>query len=84
MPLNAEFFSKLNVTQGYWQVKLDEESSNKCTFNTPFGISSALEVYQKVVSQIFNGNEGVEVIVDDLLIWGETQEQHGGRLKQAL
>ncbi len=91
---NAKFFSKLDATQGYWQVRLDDESSIKCTFNTPFGryrfnrlpfgISSAPEVFQNIMSQIFDGHEGIEVIVDDLLIWGETQQQHDERLKQVL
>ena len=91
---NAKFFSKLDATQGYWQVRLDDESSIKCTFNTPFGryrfnrlpfgISSAPEVFQNIMSQIFDGHEGIEVIVDDLLIWCETQQQHDERLKQVL
>ena len=52
----AKVFSVLDATSGYWQVKLDEESSKLCTFNTPFGryrftrlpfgIKSAPEVFQ--------------------------------------
>ena len=34
------------------------------------------------MSEIFSGIEGVEVIVDDLLIWGENQQQHDERLRQ--
>ena len=30
-------FSTLDLQDGYWQVKLDEESSLLCTFSTPFG-----------------------------------------------
>ena len=33
----AKLFSKLNARNGYWNVKLDEESSYLTTFNTPFG-----------------------------------------------
>ena len=32
----AKVFSKRDATSGYWQLKLDEESSKLCTFNTPF------------------------------------------------
>ncbi len=34
---NAKVFSVLDANYGFWQVKLDEESSKLCTFNTPFG-----------------------------------------------
>ena len=91
---NAKVFSVLDASSGFWQIKLDQESSKLCTFNTPFGryrfkrlpfgICSAQDVFQDVMSEIFSGIEGVEVIVDDLLIWGENQQQHDERLKQIL
>lgn len=31
------FFSIIDMKDGFWQVKLDEESCRLCTFNTPFG-----------------------------------------------
>ena len=33
----AKYFSVLDATPGYWQIKLDDESSMLTTFNTPFG-----------------------------------------------
>ena len=33
----ASVFSKLDAKLGYWSLLLDEESSLKTTFNTPFG-----------------------------------------------
>ena len=33
----AKYFSILVARSGYWQIKLDEESSRLTTFNTPFG-----------------------------------------------
>ena len=32
---NAKYFSMVDANSGYWQIKLDEESSKLCTFNTP-------------------------------------------------
>ncbi|XP_060083465.1 uncharacterized protein LOC132563689 [Ylistrum balloti] len=91
---NAKYFSKFDAESGFWQIVLDEPSSNLCTFNTPFGrykflrvpfgISSAPEVFQRAMSEVFKDLDGVETIVNDILIWGETREQHDARLRSAL
>ena len=91
---NAKVFSVLDASSGLWQVKLDHDSAELCTFNTPFGrymfkrlpfgISSAQDVFQSVMSEMFEDIDGVEVIVDDILIWGENEKQHDTRLKQVL
>ena len=90
----AKGFSVLDATSGYWQVKLDGESSKLCTFNTPFGryrftrlrfgIKSAPEVFQNCISELFADVDGVEVITYDLLIWGKDDDEHDARLKQVL
>ena len=82
----AKVFSKFDASSGFWQVQLDEQSSELTTFNTPFGryklnwlpfgISSAPEVFQKAINHVFQGLDGVEVIVDDMLVWGENDQQH--------
>ena len=33
----ARYFSKLDASNGYWQIKIDTESSKLLTFATPFG-----------------------------------------------
>ena len=91
---NATIFSVLDASSGYWQIKLDQESAKLCTFNSPFGrymfkrlpfgLSSAQDVFQRVMSQMFEDIEGVEVVVDDILIWGENEQQHDDRLIQVL
>ena len=50
----------------------------------PLGIASAPEVFQNVIFHLFRDNEDVEVIVDDLVVWGEDVKQHDVRLKQVL
>ncbi|KAL3999170.1 nuclear receptor co-repressor 2 [Sarotherodon galilaeus] len=90
----AKYFTVLDASSGFWQLKLDEASSRLCTFNTPFGryrflrlpfgINSAPEVFHRTVRQLFEGIDGVETYIDDLLIWGETKVQHDDRLRQVL
>jgi hypothetical protein len=90
----AQFFSTLDASSGFWHVQRDDNSSKLTTFNTPFGryrflrmpfgINSASEVFQKRMSQAFEDIDGVEVIVDDILIWGKDEAEHNYRLKQVL
>lgn len=91
---NAKYFSVLDANQGFWQIKLDHESSKLCTMNTPigryrflrlpFGISSASEVFQRSIAQMIEGLEGVVNIIDDLLVWGDSIQEHDDRLIKLL
>ena len=77
---NAKVFSILDAKDGFWQVKLDEESSYLTTFWTPFGryrwlrmpfgISTAPEEFQRRQYELFEGLPGVTVIVDHILVYG--------------
>lgn len=91
---NAKIFSKIDCTSSFWQLGLDRESSKLCTFNTPFGryrycrlpfgVKCASELYQSVMSEMIEDIEGAEVIMDDILVWGNTLEEHDQRLKKVL
>ena len=82
----ARVFSKLDANSGFWQVKLGMESSFLTTFITPFGrfrfnrlpfgITSAPEYFQKQMSSILTGLEGLVCMMDDILVYGRTQEEH--------
>uniref|UniRef100_A0A8C5QSN3 ribonuclease H n=1 Tax=Leptobrachium leishanense TaxID=445787 RepID=A0A8C5QSN3_9ANUR len=86
----AKVFSILDAKCGFWQIPLDEESSTLKTFMTPFGrykflrmpyeISTGSEVYQRCMEQLFAG-QPCEIVVDDILIWGSSVEEHDKRLK---
>jgi hypothetical protein len=41
----------------------------------PFGISSAPGIYQEVISSILEGIERTSIYLDDVLLWGKTQEE---------
>ena len=76
----AKVFTKLDAKNGFWHVKLDEESSFLTTFNTPFGrycwkrmpfgIRSAPEVFQRRMHELIEGMPNVEVIADDFVVVG--------------
>ena len=80
---NAKYFSKLNASSGYLQMKLDKDSTKLCVFNTPFGrykylrlpfgISSAPEIYHKKVHMLFEHIDGVDTTMDDIIVWGSTK-----------
>ena len=50
----------------------------------PFGICSAQDIFQTIMSEIFKDIEGVEVVIDDILVWGASKEEHDTRLKKVL
>ena len=90
----AKYFSKLDAQSGYWQLKLDNRSSYLTTFNTPhgrykfnrlpFGLVCAQDYFQMQMDHIFEGITGVTPLVDDILISGETREEHDKNLRTAL
>ncbi|UYV84695.1 hypothetical protein LAZ67_X003121 [Cordylochernes scorpioides] len=82
----AKLFSRLDVNSGFWQIPLSEESSSLKTFLTlfgryrfkrlPFEISFAPEVFQRNGSNLLERQSGVNCHMDDIVIWGATQEEH--------
>ncbi len=87
----AKVYSTIDLLSGFWQFGLDEKSKELLTFATPFGryqynrlpfgLSCAPEMFHKRVVETLAGIPGVLVYIDDILIWGATQEEHDERLK---
>ena len=50
----------------------------------PYGIDSASEVFQKIVSSIISDIQGCANSHDDIAIWGKTLAQHDSRLRKVL
>ena len=50
----------------------------------PFGIFPASEVLQKRVYKVFRDMQGIEVIADDLIIAGATEEEHDHLLRNVM
>lgn len=89
-----KYFSVLDLKDGFWHVKLAEESRKYCTFGTPFGnfrymrmpfgIKTGPKIFQKMNFENFGDIDGVIIYFDDLLIVGRTREDHDSVLKKVL
>ena len=91
---NGKIFTKLDANSGFWQLPLDEESRLLTSFITPFGryyfnrlpfgISSAPEIFQRAMSRMLEGLDGITCHMDDILIQGATQSEHDTRVRAVL
>jgi len=95
---DAKFFSKLDVEEAYWQVKLDEKSSKLTTMITPFGclrwtrlpfgLKVSSEIFQQRLAAALNDLTGCKNIADAILVYGcgkdekEAEAAHDHNLQQ--
>ena len=80
------FFSKLDASLGYWQIKVDKESSHPLTFGTtlgryhfkrlPYRIHSLSKVFQWGITSIISDVPGSANSQDDIIVWGRTLAEH--------
>lgn len=90
----CKFISKLDLKNAYLQLHVNEESQNYLIMNThmglykfhrlPFGLSSAPGIFQRFITELLAGIEGVQVFLDDIVIVGDTQEEHDERFSKVL
>ena len=87
-------FTKLDLSQAYLQLELNPEARQYCTINThqglyqftrlPFGISAAPAMLQKVMDTILQGAHKTSCFIHDILITGNSEEEHLKNLKVVL
>jgi hypothetical protein len=86
----CKYFSKIDLTKAYLQLKIHPDSQKFLTVNTHkrlyqytrivYGLASAPAIFQQVMDQILHGIKGVTCYLDDLLVAGATLEQAERRL----
>jgi hypothetical protein len=86
----------LDLTSGYWQVRIAERDVPKTAFNTrygkyeflviPFGLVNAPSTFQTLINSILRPyiDKIVLVYLDDILIYSNTAEEHREHLRLVL
>ena len=88
------YFSKLDLSQTYNQLELEEESRYITTFSTHlglfrykrlnFGTNAAAEIFQHTLQAQFHGLKGVKNIADDIIVYGTTRKELDENLDMCL
>ena len=91
---NAVRFSEMDMSHGYHQIALSEESRDISTFQTHeglhrfkvlfFGPSPATDLFNQKVKKALKGLRGCISIHDNILVWGDTDEEHIENLEACL
>lgn len=90
----SRYFSALDCASGYWQIPIAQEDQCKTAFSTQkghfefkrmaFGLKSAPATFQRLMNTILSELVGPRCLVylDDVVIFGETLQEHNERLRQ--
>ncbi|XP_027169401.1 uncharacterized protein LOC113769125 [Coffea eugenioides] len=89
-------YSKLDLRQGYYQLRIKKEDIPKTAFNSryehfefavmPFGLTNAPAAFMDLMQRIFKQylDQFVVVFIDDILVYSKTREDHAKHLEIVL
>jgi hypothetical protein len=90
----SQYFTTLDANMGFFQLQLDSQSQLLTAFNTPWGrymylrlpmgITSAPEIFQRAMEELFLGIQNVHTIFDDILAHTTTLTEHCKQLRSVL
>ncbi|KAG0428790.1 Retrovirus-related Pol polyprotein from transposon 17.6, partial [Dictyocoela muelleri] len=82
----SKIFSKIDLNQGYYQIKMKPEDIYKTGFRLlnrtfvfnrmPFGLCNAPSTFQRTMNHILKDIKNVHVYLDDILIYTPTLNEH--------
>jgi len=82
------WYTVIDCNSGFWQIPLDADSIEKSAFSTedghyeflvmPFGLKNAPKTFQNLMNHIFKEyrSEFLAILMDDILVFSKTLEQH--------
>ena len=92
--LQGEYFTKIDLSEAYLQLQLDEESKKYVVINTinglyqfqrlAYGIASSPAIFQRFLEQITNKIPNCVNFLDDIIVTGRNTAEHIENLKSLL
>ncbi|MCG8096943.1 MAG: DDE-type integrase/transposase/recombinase [Candidatus Thiodiazotropha endolucinida] len=89
-----KYFSKLDLSKGYWQVKMTSKAKPLTAFETPkglfqfktmpFGLVNSGATFCRLMRKILSELSNVDSFVDDMWIFTETWKDHVTSLREVL
>ena len=86
----ASYFGKIDLSDAYYQIELDEDAKEICTINTsqglfkmcrlPQGLKNSSSIFQNCIESTLKGIKGVVIFQDDVLLYGTTKDQYEKRM----
>ena len=86
----ASYIGKIDLSDAYHQIELDEEANDICTINTsqrlfkmcqlPKGLKNSSSIFQNCIESTLKGIKGVVIFQDDVLVYRTTKEQLDKRM----
>ncbi|XP_039759590.1 uncharacterized protein K02A2.6-like [Pararge aegeria] len=90
----AKFFTTLDLDRAYTQVKVQDSTAKMLTLNTckglysvhrlPFGVKACPGIFQRLMTALLAGVQGVAVLIDDIIVSGPTMLEMQPRLETVL
>ena len=82
----SKYFSKIDLQQGYHQIRLHPDNVKKTAFQTkfgsfhflvmPFGLCNAPATFQRTMNLLLHDHENTQVFIDDITVFSSTLEEH--------
>ncbi|KAJ8020240.1 hypothetical protein HOLleu_39778 [Holothuria leucospilota] len=88
------YFTKIDLSKGYWQIPMEETSKQYTTFVTnsglyqfnvmPFGLVNSGATFSRIMRILLKDLQNVHNYIDDILIHTSTWEEHLKTVKEVL
>lgn len=92
--MNKKMYTLVNLKDGFYSFKLENESKQYCAFTTPygtyhfnrlpFGAANTPEIFQQITNKYFGNIQNVCVYINDILIYGKTIKEHDEALEKVM